>query len=128
MPRRDEPWGYTVNRHPNARGQAKPRRGARQKSKIPREFLPLLHAFQLKGHERIELWCYALVLLMIDEEQVRLVDTHSEAGREWATLRIIGGEEFDVVKPRLSEEQERQLLDGVRHIVRTARARRQRLN
>lgn len=117
-----------MNRHPNAHGQAKPRRTTRSNSRIPREFLPLLHAFALKGQERIELWCYALVLLMLDEEQVRLVNTHVEAGREWATLRIIGGEEFDVVKPPLSEEQEQQLLDGVRHIVRTARAQRQRLN
>lgn len=128
MSRRIVQRGTNVNRHPNARGQAKPRRTTGGKSRIPREFLPLLHAFAFKGQERIELWCYALVLLMIDEEQVRFIGTHTQAGRQWATVRIVGGEEFDVVKPDLSEEQEQNLLDGVRHIVRTARARRQRLN
>lgn len=111
-----------------ARGPRALRRPARHKPTIPREFIPLLNRFALDAHHRIELWCYALVLLMIDEEQVRVSGVRELAGRDWIVLQIYGGEEFEIVKPNLQEDQEQSLLEGVRDIVERARARRKRLN
>ena len=111
-----------------APGQRTPRRHARSKSTIPREFIPLLNKYARDPYHRIELWCYALVLLMVDEEQVRMTRTHEVAGREWVTLEIYGGEEFDIVKPDMGgEESEQLLLDGMRKIVRRVRAKKRRL-
>lgn len=112
-----------MNQPTTARGQDLPRRRAPRKPIIPREFAPLINTFTGDSQARIELWCYALVLLMIDEEQVRMLGTHQAAGREWATLQIYGGEEFEVVRPNLTEEEEDRLLAGVREIVDDARTR-----
>ncbi len=87
------------------------------KFNIPREFVPLLDAYAVSSDEYIELWTYAIVLLMIDEEQVRMVGMHELAGREWVMLQIYGGEEFEIVKPNLTEAQERHFIRGVRRIV-----------
>lgn len=106
-----------MKKTPVPAGQRTPPRRPPRKDYIPREFAPLLHAFAVDAHQRLELWCYALILLMIDEEQVRQVGVHELAGRTWLTVETPEHEEFDVVKPQLSEEDERKLLDGVREIV-----------
>jgi hypothetical protein len=90
---------------------------SKKKGYIPREFAPLIDAYALDSEQRIELWCYAIALLMIDEERVRLIGTREISGRTWVTLQIPNGEEFDLVKPALTEATERQLLEGVREIV-----------
>lgn len=92
-------------------------RRPRRKSQIPREFAPLINAYAADPYQRIELWCYALVLLMIDENQVFLVGIREAAGRTWVTLETAIGEEFEIVKPQLSETVEQQLLKGVRAVV-----------
>lgn len=97
------------------------------RSSIPREFAPLLDAFALDAQHRIELWTFALVLLMIDEEQVRVMGERGEAGQVWLTLQTQEGEQFEIVKPELSEEDEHELLERVRGIVENARARHRRL-
>lgn len=107
-------------------GQEPPRRHGRTAAGIPREFAPLLDEFALDAHHRIELWSFALVLLMIDEEQVRQVGSHEAAGCEWVTLQTRDGEQFDIVKPQLDEESEQRLLFGVREIVEKERARNRR--
>ena len=84
---------------------------------IPREFLPLIDTFARDKYERIEYWVYALALLMIDEERVRVNGTRELAGREWITLQIYGGDEFDIVRPPLSEAQEMELLEGARLVL-----------
>ncbi len=90
---------------------------------IPREFAPLINSFTRDLQERIEIWYYAIVLLMIDEEQVRMVGTRYVADREWVTLQIYGGEEFDILRPDLTDAQEQHLLEGVREIVESSRVR-----
>lgn len=104
-------------------GRESPRRRGRAASIIPREFAPLLDEYALDAHHRIELWSFALVLLMIDEEQVRQVGSHQVAGSEWVTLQTRDGEQFDIVKPQLDEASERRLLFGVREIVEQERIR-----
>lgn len=117
-----------MNQQLAARGQRSPRRRHRSQSFIPREFGPLLDEFALDAHHRIELWTFSLALLMIDEEQVRVVGTHTVADTEWISLQIPGGEQFDIVKPQLSDENEQRLLEGVREIVERERARQRRLD
>lgn len=94
----------------------------RRKSTIPREFLPLLSTYGLDPQQGLELWSYALVLLMLEEGRVRMTGTHQAAGREWLTLQIQGGEEFEIIRPALSAEHEQRLLAGVRDIVARVRA------
>lgn len=102
------------------------RRRGRTRSLIPSEFAPLLDSFDLDKSHRIELWSYALVLLMIDEGQVRKVRTYELVDNEWITLQILTGEQFDIIKPELSEQDEVRLLEGVRQIVGNARRARRR--
>ena len=107
-------------------GQESSRKHPRASASIPREFGPLLDEFALDAHHRIELWIFTLALLMIDEEQVRQVGSHQVAGSEWVTLQTRDGEQFDIVKPQLDEDDERRLLFGVRDIVEGERARNRR--
>jgi hypothetical protein len=107
---------------PPAPGQKSPHRRVHRKASIPREFAPLVNSFALDAQDRMELWVYALVLLMIDEEQVRLMGTHEASGQQWVTVQIYSGDEFEIVKPALSQENEHQLLEGVRRIVKEVRA------
>jgi hypothetical protein len=77
----------------------------------------LLNQFTRDPHKKLELWWYAMACLMIERSQVEFAGTHEQAGRTWMTLRLRDDNEFDVVQPRLSREQETRLLDGVREIV-----------
>src|SRR5581483_5936387 len=69
------------------------RRRAARREHIPPEFRPLVDEFALDSHQRREIWWYILVLLMIDEEQVRPMGEHELAGRLWVTLRTQDGNE-----------------------------------
>ena len=110
-----------------ARRQTLRRRG-RTRTLIPVEFAPLLDSFDLDPHQQIALWSFALVLLMLDEGQVRKIGTHQIADTEWMTLQILTGEQFDVVKPDLNQLDQERLLEGVREIVGKARRARRRRN
>lgn len=112
-----------MKQSPSANGQRASHR-VRRKTSIPREFAPLVNSLALDAQDRLQLWVYALVLLMLDEHQVRLIGAHQAAGHEWVTVQIYSGDEFEVVKPALSQENERKLLEGVRVIVSSARANR----
>src|SRR5581483_8600001 len=92
------------------------RRRAARREHIPPEFRPLVDEFALDSHQRREIWWYILVLLMIDEEQVRPMGEHELAGRLWVTLRTQDGNEFDIIKPQLDENQQDRLLAGARQI------------
>jgi frataxin-like iron-binding protein CyaY len=71
----------------------------------------------------MELWWYALVLLMLDNAQVVIIGQHEAAGRTWMTLRLNGDNEFDIVRPPLTDEMEALLREGVREIVAARRQR-----
>ncbi len=94
----------------------------RREFDIPREFIPLVNQFLSDEYELLDLWVFSLVLLMIDEERVRVKTSYNLAGYEWITLQIPGAEEFDVIRPPLTEEQEYALLIGMREIVDRARS------
>ncbi len=63
-----------------------------------------------------ELFRYALVLAMINDEKARVIGTRVEE-REWLTVETIAGDVFEIVRPPISEEVEAQLMRQVRAIV-----------
>lgn len=97
------------------RRRATVRRGPRD-SLIPPEFDRLLNRFSTETHERREVWWYLLVLMMIDQEQVRFMREHELAGRRWVTVQTRDGDEFEIVKPEAVQDRELELLVGAREI------------
>lgn len=59
---------------------------------------------------------YALVLLMIDDERARVIGTRLDDSAEIIGVRTITGDVFEVVRPNISQETERMLLEQVREI------------
>ena len=84
---------------------------------IPREFGPLLDAYALDSHHRIELWTFAIVVLMIDDEQVRVIGTRELADTQWLVLEMQDGEQFEIIHPQLTLADEMELFRGVRKIM-----------
>jgi hypothetical protein len=77
------------------------------------------HVADLLSRQRPEvrdLFLYALVLTMIDDEKAHIISTRVEV-REWLTVQTIAGDVFEIVRPRISEEVEAQLMSQVRAIV-----------
>jgi hypothetical protein len=64
-----------------------------------------------------DLFRYALVLAMIDDEKARITGTRVEEDREWLTVETVAGDAFEFARPPISEEAEAQLLWQVRAIV-----------
>jgi hypothetical protein len=64
-----------------------------------------------------EMFRYALVLAMIDDEKARIAGTPIESDREYLTVQTIAGDVFEIVRPPISEELEAVLMSEVRSIV-----------
>lgn len=64
-----------------------------------------------------EMFQYAFALMLIDDEKAVEVRRGQVDGREWLRVRTVNGEEFDVVRPEMSEALEARLLKQVRAIV-----------
>jgi hypothetical protein len=64
-----------------------------------------------------ELFRYALVLAMIDDEKARIDGTRVEEEGDWLTIETIAGDVFEIIRPPISEELEAQLMEQVRAIV-----------
>ena len=74
----------------------------------------------LLGKQRPEvrdLFRYALVLAMIDDEKARITNSRVEGNREYATVKTIAGDVFEIMRPEISEEIESQLMRQVRAII-----------
>ena len=56
-----------------------------------------------------DLFRYALVLAMIDDEKARVTGTRPEAGQEYLMVRTVAEDEFETLRPRFSEEVEAKL-------------------
>ena len=63
-----------------------------------------------------ELFRYALVLAIIDDEKAHVIGTRVEE-REWLTVETVAGEVFEIARPPISGEVEAQLMRQVRAIV-----------
>jgi hypothetical protein len=64
-----------------------------------------------------DLFRYALVLAMIDDEKARVIATRVEKEHEWLTVETVAGDVFEILSPPISEELEAQLMRQVRAIV-----------
>jgi hypothetical protein len=76
----------------------------------------LADPFSKKRPEVRELFRYALVLVMIDDEKARIIGTRVEE-REWFTVETVAGDVFEAAHPPISEEVEAQLMRQVRAII-----------
>lgn len=84
---------------------------------LPPEFEPILKLIQAQPENVRELFHYAIVLMMIDDERAHVFGTYLEDSKTLCRVRTITGEEFVIVKPDLTEETEQTLLEQVRKIV-----------
>lgn len=55
--------------------------------------------------------------MMIDDEKARIIGTRVEDGQEVIEVRTMAGDEFEIVRPTMSDEIERILLEQIREIV-----------
>ena len=78
------------------------------------EFGPLLRAVALAPMPAQAMWRYALALMLIDDEKVRIVETRQEGERLHLTLQTLVGERFEVVRPPMAEATEQLLLEQIR--------------
>lgn len=83
----------------------------------PPEFDSLLDTLAEQPEHVREMWQYAMVLMMIDDEKARVIETHQDGDRLHLVVQTVAGERFSVMRPPMSEELERQLLEQIRKIV-----------
>lgn len=84
---------------------------------LPPELQSVLAAMSAQPEHARELFRYALVLLMIDDERARILGTRMDNEQEILTLRTIVGDEFEIVRPAMSEEAEAYLMQQIRKVV-----------
>jgi hypothetical protein len=84
---------------------------------LPPKFERLAALLSEQSPEVRDLFRYALVLAMIDDEKAREIGTRVEEGREWLKVETVAGDVFEIVRPPISEEGEAELMRQVRSIV-----------
>lgn len=84
---------------------------------LPPEFAPLLAELASAPENVRAMWRYALVLMMIDDEEARIMGTRVEDGHEFIGVRTVAGDEFEIERPAVSDESEKILLEQIREIV-----------
>lgn len=84
---------------------------------LPAEFDELLELVVAQPEHVRAMWRYALVLMMIDDEKARVVETHRDGETLHLIVQTVAGERFGILRPEMSEETEHLLLEQVRQIV-----------
>lgn len=64
-----------------------------------------------------ELFRYALVLAMIDDEKAWVTGTRLVESREYLTVRTVAGDQSEIMRPAISEEMELLLKEQLRAII-----------
>jgi hypothetical protein len=64
-----------------------------------------------------DVFCYAILLVMIDDEKAWITGTRLVDSREYLTVQSVAGDVFEIVRPPISEEVESELMSQVRAIV-----------
>lgn len=82
---------------------------------LPVSLLRVLEALAIDSYALRELWWYAVILDMIDEEVAVPQGKHTIDGRGWLQIHTVVGDDFMIPDPGLSQEQEAQLLDALRN-------------
>lgn len=86
-------------------------------NELPTEFQPLLDELAAEPESVREMWHYAMVLMMIDDEKARVVKSQQDGELLQLVVRTNAGEEFSIVRPAMSQETEQLLLEQIREIV-----------
>ncbi len=86
-------------------------------SNLPPEFERLADLLREQPPKVRDLFCYALVLAMIDAEKARITHSRFEGNREYVTVQTIAGDVFKLVRPGISEKLEAELMEQVRAIL-----------
>ncbi len=60
---------------------------------------------------------YALVMLLIEDRKAEIIERRMIDLREWLTIRTVGGELFDIVKPTVSEARLAELLQMAKEVL-----------
>ncbi len=84
---------------------------------LPPEFEHLADLLNEQPPEVRDLFRYALVLAMIDDEKARITGTRIEGHREFVTVKTLAGDVFEIVRPEISEDVEAELIEQVRAIL-----------
>lgn len=84
---------------------------------LPPEFQPLLVELAAQPENVHAMWRYAVVLMMIDDEKARVIETRQQGDETHLTVQTLAGERFSIARPAMSEETERVLLEQIRAIV-----------
>ncbi len=81
---------------------------------LPPEFERLANFISKQPPHVRDLFRYALVLAMIDDEKARVIGTRTQEEREWLTVETVEGEVFEINRPPISDEVEAELINHVR--------------
>jgi hypothetical protein len=84
---------------------------------LPLEIEQVADLLSQQRPEVRELFRFALVLAMIDDEKARVIGTRVEEDGEWLTIETVAGDVFEIARPPISEEVESDLMSQVRAII-----------
>lgn len=83
---------------------------------LPPEFDALMDELASQPEPVRELWRYAMALVLIDNENARVVGSMQNGDGKFLCLRLLDGREFWVKQPALSEDVEQMMLHTLRQI------------
>lgn len=84
---------------------------------LPPEMQSVLEAMSGQPPHARSMFRYALVLTMIDDGKAQVLARRMEDKQEILTVQTIVGDEFEILRPAMSEETEAYLLQQIREIV-----------
>jgi hypothetical protein len=85
--------------------------------KLPPEVERVAEILSTQPPQVREVFRFALVLMMRDDEKARIVSRRTVDGREYLAIVTIAGDEFEIVRPEISADLEQQLREQVRAIM-----------
>jgi hypothetical protein len=81
---------------------------------IPATFEGLLAALACAPANVVEVWRYALAMMMIGEDKAHIIKTCEQNEILLITVETNTGERFEVVRPPMSDETEQLLFEEIR--------------
>ncbi len=91
-------------------------------SSLPPDLAMLARIVDRQSPAARELFHYALVLMLIEDRKAEIVERQTVDGREWVTVRTVGGELFSIVEPDESDDMLETLKVLAREILSAERA------
>lgn len=82
---------------------------------LPPEFGPLVYSLADEPLPVRQLFYFVMTLLMLDDEQARLVSTEETEGESIWTCQTASGDTFRIVRPPFGPRQEQVLMEEIFH-------------